>query len=192
VWLAEPAKPEQPIGCLGSDGALKVLPRLWLRTSEIGRRLSSRSSTSDMQRSSSGSCPRRGAGRRGGRSRGRRHYATQSSTSLGLRDNGSERSVTRRARGDHRPTLVDDPPRIWTVRSSEYQRALRPRRRLRVGRGRGLRSRSAVEYVASADNGWLYVATYTLVSVPCSGRSSLQATNRFVEPNLSSSQAPST
>jgi hypothetical protein len=37
-----------------------------------------------------------------------------------------------------------------------------------------------------------YAATYTLVSVCCSGWSSLQATNGFVEPNCTSSQAAST
>jgi hypothetical protein len=46
--------------------------------------------------------------------------------------------------------------------------------------------------VASVDNGWLYAATYTLVSVSCSGRSSLQATNGFVEPSLTLSQAAAT
>jgi hypothetical protein len=36
--------------------------------------------------------------------------------------------------------------------------------------------------VTCADNGWLYAATYTLVTVPCFGCSSLQAMNGFVEP----------
>ena len=50
----------------------------------------------------------------------------------------------------------------------------------------------AVEYVASTDNGWLYVATYTVVSVPCSEHSSLQPTNGLVARNLNSSQVAAT
>jgi hypothetical protein len=47
-------------------------------------------------------------------------------------------------------------------------------------------------YVASADNAWLYAATYRLVAVTCSGRSSLQAMYGFVEPNLNLSQVAAT